>query len=89
MTIGNYPRKVDEYLAAGKPVVATRTETMEEFAESVHLCDSLPDYLQAIDTCLQNLDDDLAIARRKEVARSHTWKLSIMKLYTAINAQLK
>ncbi|RYF81310.1 MAG: glycosyltransferase family 1 protein, partial [Chitinophagaceae bacterium] len=23
MTIGNYPRKVDEYLAAGKPVVAT------------------------------------------------------------------
>ena len=89
MTIGNYPRKVDEYLAAGKPVVATRTETMEEFAESVHLCDSLPHYLQAIDTCLQNLDDDLAIARRKEVARSHTWKLSIMKLYTAINAQLR
>ncbi|RZL11927.1 MAG: glycosyltransferase family 1 protein, partial [Hymenobacter sp.] len=28
LTIGNYPRKVDEYLALGKPVVATRTEAM-------------------------------------------------------------
>ncbi|HAI83429.1 MAG TPA: glycosyl transferase family 1, partial [Chitinophagaceae bacterium] len=28
VTIGNYPRKVDEYLAMGKPVVATQTEAM-------------------------------------------------------------
>ncbi|MEG1075746.1 MAG: glycosyltransferase, partial [Mucinivorans sp.] len=31
VTIGNYPRKVDEYLALGKPVVATRTDTMAIF----------------------------------------------------------
>ncbi len=29
MTIGNYPRKIDEYLAAGKPVVATDTKAMQ------------------------------------------------------------
>ena len=31
-TIGNYPRKIDEYLAMGKAVVATETETMGLFA---------------------------------------------------------
>jgi glycosyltransferase involved in cell wall biosynthesis len=31
VTIGNYPRKIDEYLAVGKPVVATKTEAMSIF----------------------------------------------------------
>ncbi len=89
MTIGNYPRKIDEYLAAGKPVVATRTEAMEEFEDSVHLCNGLTEYLFAIKKCLANPNDMLAILKRKEVARSHTWKHSIMKLYSAVNEFLK
>jgi glycosyltransferase involved in cell wall biosynthesis len=32
ITIGNYPRKIDEYLAMGKPTVATKTEAMTVFA---------------------------------------------------------
>jgi glycosyltransferase involved in cell wall biosynthesis len=28
-TKGNYPRKIDEYLAMGKPVVATKTIAMD------------------------------------------------------------
>src|SRR5690606_10176909 len=35
LTIGNYPRKIDEYLAMGKPVVAIRTEAMELFKDFV------------------------------------------------------
>ena len=31
LTIGNYPRKIDEYLASGRPVVATATPAMEMF----------------------------------------------------------
>ncbi|WP_343674948.1 glycosyltransferase [Chitinophaga sp.] len=38
MTIGNYPRKIDEYLALGKPVVATDTVAMQIFAPYVYLC---------------------------------------------------
>src|SRR5690606_29560760 len=37
LTIGNYPRKIDEYLAVGKPVVATATEAMKEFEDYVFL----------------------------------------------------
>ena len=33
LTIANYPRKIDEYLAMGKPVIATNTPTMEIFSK--------------------------------------------------------
>ncbi len=33
LTKGNYPRKIDEYLAAGKATVATYTPTMEVFKD--------------------------------------------------------
>lgn len=84
MTIGNYPRKVDEYLAAGKPVVATATKAMEEFAECTYLCEDLNGYLIAIEGILKNKEDERQTIRRIEIAKSHTWKNSIKKLYTAI-----
>ena len=37
LTIGNYPRKIDEYLASGKPVVATATQAMEMFRAHILL----------------------------------------------------
>lgn len=85
MTIGNYPRKIDEYLAAGKPVVATATKAMEEFKDSTLLCNSVAEYVDAIKLSLsENADEEKAMQRR-EVARSHTWQHSVMKLYSAVN----
>jgi len=54
MTIGNYPRKVDEYLAAGKPVVATKTETMAMFGNNALLCNNADEYIAAIEVALEN-----------------------------------
>jgi glycosyltransferase involved in cell wall biosynthesis len=48
VTVGNYPRKVDEYLAMGKPVVAIKTETMEIFREHVDLAENSPRFVQRI-----------------------------------------
>ncbi|MEJ7660035.1 MAG: hypothetical protein WKG07_10665 [Hymenobacter sp.] len=42
ITIGNYPLKIDEYLAMGRPVVATRTRAMELFADHVYLAARCP-----------------------------------------------
>ncbi len=83
LTIGNYPRKVDEYLAAGKPVVATRTETMEAFASCTYLCNNAGDYLEAIENALTE-DSEAAITMRREVAASHSWKNSIARFYEAV-----
>jgi teichuronic acid biosynthesis glycosyltransferase TuaH len=85
MTIGNYPRKVDEYLAAGKPVVATATETMQEFAACTYLCKNAEVYVNAIEDILANPSDEIITTERIRVAKSHTWQASIAGLYDAIN----
>jgi teichuronic acid biosynthesis glycosyltransferase TuaH len=86
MTIGNYPRKVDEYLAAGKPVVATKTEAMEMFESNVYLCTTAEMYIEKIELSLQEAADETKTAARREMAKSHTWEASVKKLYKSINA---
>ncbi|RYG51110.1 MAG: glycosyltransferase family 1 protein, partial [Chitinophagaceae bacterium] len=85
LTVGNYPRKVDEYLATGKPVVATRTETMEAFADCTYLCDSHDDYISFISRILEDGDDQAAKERRIAIARSHTWENSVALMYEAMH----
>lgn len=84
MTIGNYPRKVDEYLAAGKPVVATKTEAMEIFGGQVYLCENKEEYILKIREALDEPLKDARKETRKELARSHTWAASVNKLYESI-----
>ena len=85
LTIGNYPRKVDEYLAAGKPVVATRTETMEAFADCTYLCNGKDEYINAIENALK-FDSEENKQKRVSVARSHSWPKTVEKVYEAINS---
>lgn len=85
MTIGNYPRKIDEYLAAGKPVVATATKAMEEFKDSTLLCNNLEEYIAAIQLALNEKDDEDKVKERIAIAKSHTWQHSVRKLYNAVN----
>lgn len=83
LTIGNYPRKVDEYLALGKPVVATRTRAMAEFGDIVYLADSAHDYPRLIELALQ--EDSVALRRRRaDIAGNHTWENSVEKIYKAM-----
>jgi len=82
LTIGNYPRKADEYLAMGKPMVATRTDAMEMFADYVFLCNSKEEYVSHIKQILE--DAELRTGRitkdRQEFALTHTWENSVGKL---------
>ncbi len=89
MTIGNYPRKIDEYLAAGKPVVATKTEAMEIFGDLVYLCNNKEDYVLKIQEALNEPEKENRKALRRELAQSHTWEASVNELYTYIAKTLK
>lgn len=80
LTQGNYPRKIDEYLAAGKPVIATATEAMQLFAEHVYLCEGLSDYLLGIERALEEKDNQNLTEKRKNLALSHTWENSVIKM---------
>ncbi|WBO86690.1 glycosyltransferase [Hymenobacter yonginensis] len=84
VTQGNYPLKIDEYLAMGKPVVATHTRTMELFADHVALPRNEAGWLAALEEALQNPQPERA-ARGMAFARSHTWAASVARLYAALH----
>lgn len=84
VTIGNYPRKIDEYLAMGKPVVATQTEAMSIFSMHTYLAASKEDYLELIDIALGMNSPELQ-ARRRAFAASHTWENNVKDIYKVIN----
>lgn len=83
LTEGNYPRKVDEYLAMGKPVVATRTEAMQIFSDYTYLADTKSQYVELIELALNEDNSELHSARQK-FASSHTWENSAQQIYKAI-----
>jgi len=82
LTIGNYPRKVDEYLAMGKPVVALRTETMRLFEPHVTLADTLDEFIAGIDHALHQSPG--AVTAGITFARQHTWATSVAALRQAL-----
>lgn len=84
MTIGNYPRKIDEYLAGGKPVVATDTKAMSFFSDFVYLCDTPESYIANIELALSEKNNNEMKERRIDFAKSHTWPASVNKLYDVI-----
>ena len=83
VTIGNYPRKIDEYLAMGKPVVATRTEAMSVFEQHTYLGDTKEDYVNLIEKALAE-DSDEKRQNRIVFASTHTWENSVKGIYNAI-----
>ncbi|WP_299174897.1 glycosyltransferase [uncultured Allomuricauda sp.] len=82
-TIGNYPRKIDEYLAMGKPTLATRTKAMEMFKEHVYLGTSKEEYLQLAKKALAENSPELQ-QKRIAFAKSHTWENNVLAIYDAI-----
>ncbi len=82
-TIGNYPRKIDEYLAMGKPVVATRTPFMDYFKAHTYLSSDKKEFIECIELALT----ENSIAKeeaRKSFAQEHTWEKNVKKMYTLI-----
>jgi len=85
VTIGNYPRKIDEYLAMGKPTVATQTRAMEIFADYAYLGETKEDYINLIQKALDENTTELQ-NKRKTFAASHTWENNMLEIYKAINS---
>jgi glycosyltransferase involved in cell wall biosynthesis len=84
MTVGNYPRKIDEYLYAGKPVVATKTPFMEKFSNEVYLFSNFDEFDQELNIALHEKSNQKLIEKRKSTAREHTWTNCVSKIYHQI-----
>jgi len=81
MTDGNYPRKIDEYLYMGKPVVATRTSFMKSFSEYVHLFDDDNEFESCIQEAIKETSNKEKTQQRKSFAAKHSWDNCTQKIY--------
>lgn len=88
VTIGNYPRKIDEYLAIGKPVVAVKTETMDLFKNHVYLAENSDQFVSQIEEAIQGRELS-SPQQRMAFAREHTWENSVDDLMNAVEIVLQ
>jgi glycosyltransferase involved in cell wall biosynthesis len=79
----NYPLKIDEYLAMGKPVVATKTKFMSYFRDFVYLAVTKQDYVSLIEKALEENDGEKE-KLRIEHANSHSWTNYADRFYARI-----
>ena len=86
ITQGNYPLKIDEYLAMGKPVVASRTSAMKLFEEFTYLANEPAEYPKLIIEALAAANSNRA--ERIAFARNHTWENSMNELYKVMAEHL-
>lgn len=83
LTIGNYPRKIDEYLAMGKPVVATRTKAMEAFEGYCYLSEGSDEFVRMIGVALKDSSEESRNSRIA-LARSHSWEQNVADMMAII-----
>ncbi|PWG82175.1 glycosyltransferase [Pararcticibacter amylolyticus] len=87
ITIGNFPLKIIEYLAMGKPVVAISTNTMREvFSEHCYLSEDHDGFIENIETALRENNTQLE-SERMEYAQNFSWE-NIVKRLTGIICSL-
>lgn len=69
LTAGIYPLKINEYLAAGKPVLTTRFSNLSDFESVVHIANDDNDFLQLAQQGFSNTDAE----RLKLFASQNSW----------------
>ncbi len=87
LTKSIYPLKINEYLAAGKPVVSTHfSEDIYSFRDVAYVTGSHEEFLAAIDTAI-NSDDASGRSARMKVAASNTWTSRVQQFWEIITPE--
>ncbi len=91
LTKSIYPLKINEYLAAGLPVVSTNfSEDILEFNDVIYIAESHEDFIEKVDLAISSNSPSLR-SSRIEKATKNNWKaraesfLNVVKAHTTIN----
>lgn len=89
LTRSIYPLKINEYLAAGRPVVATHfSEDIYSFKEVAYVTDSDEAFIEAIDQAIRE-DNPERREARLQVARQNTWTARVQRFWEIISNEPK
>jgi glycosyltransferase involved in cell wall biosynthesis len=78
-----YPLKINEYLAAGLPVVSTDFADMSDFQDLISIENNTNSFIRAIETSMN--DDTSLQLKRIEIARSNDWSSRTEQLEKVIS----
>ena len=89
LTKSIYPLKINEYLTAGKPVVATNfSEDIDSFKQHIYLANSESDFIHLVDEALKPEPSNIIQGRIKH-AESNTWTARIAQFWNIVDSHLK
>jgi teichuronic acid biosynthesis glycosyltransferase TuaH len=87
LTKSIYPLKLNEYLAAGKPVVSTNfSSDVQSFSEVVYISSS---HAEFIDNIRKGIDDDSDVLQKKriEAADKNSWENRVEDFWKLVDQQ--
>jgi teichuronic acid biosynthesis glycosyltransferase TuaH len=88
LTASIYPLKINEYLAAGKPVVATNfSEDIRSFAKDIYLAENEEEFVQLIDRAIAGNCREL-VQERAATAKSNTWTERVREFWEVVDRHL-
>lgn len=89
LTRSIYPLKINEYLAAGKPVIATHfSEDIYTFRDVAYVTDTHEEFIQAIDKAIAENSEEKKNARMR-VAAQNTWEARVRQFWDIISPEPK
>jgi len=86
-TRASFPLKFYEYMAAGKPIVATPLAALADYRDRPVLCrfaTGPADFAAAVQAALAGADDPAARAARRAEAARHAWPARMVEIETAV-----
>jgi glycosyltransferase involved in cell wall biosynthesis len=85
-TRGTLPMKFFEYLAAGKPVVATDLPALAEFRDFFYPAHSVEEFCAALDSALN--EEPSRAEARVQIARQYSWSARMREIEELLNGAL-